>query len=328
MTVTVCVPVWNGEAFVEQTLESVRAQTAPDIAVLISIDLSDDRSVEVCRAFETKDPRFKVVTQPERLGWIGNVNFLLRQVDTEFAQIMPHDDLIEPTYTERLVGKLTGHPDAVVAYSDLRCFGNRNTVLIGPEATGDLFTRTLGFLYENTAAVAWRGVFRSKVLNAGAYHEEVNGAAADQVWLLRLALQGDLVRVPEILYRKRIHDRSVVAGVRSRKGVPTDSHWADHCVSCHRIALAAGQWTDKQKQAVAAACLARALANPIESMASPLTAAADYALRLSGLAAPGSRLLRPADLPEGLRAHLERRYWRGLVRQALRLLLPDRRTRD
>ena len=47
MTVTVCVPVWNGEAFVEETLESVRAQTLEDISVLISVDRSDDRSAEI-----------------------------------------------------------------------------------------------------------------------------------------------------------------------------------------------------------------------------------------------------------------------------------------
>ena len=332
MTVTVCVPVWNGEAFVDETLESVRTQTLGDITVLISVDKSDDRSLDICRAFAAKDPRFRVFAQSARLGWIGNVNWLLRQVNSEFANLLPHDDVITPVYLERLIAKLDSHPKAVLAYCDMLAFGNRDAVLVGPEATGDLFARILDFLYENAAAEAWRGVFRSEVLKKGCYHEEANGAAADQVWLLRLVVQGHLVRVPEILYRKRLHDHSIIAKAITKNGVLTDSHWADHCVSCHRIALAAGQWTHTQKQAIATASLIRALrprdyaglgATPVESMTSLLTSIADYAQRLSGLAPPGSDLMRPTDFPDKLRTYLEHSLWRLLARQAVRKFLPQ-----
>jgi len=328
VTVTVCVPVWNGEAFVEQTLESVRGQTLDDITVLISVDKSDDQSLEICRAVATKDPRFRVFAQSARLGWIANVNWLLRQVNSEFANVLPHDDVITPVYLERLIAKLDSHPEAVLAFCDMQTFGNRDAVRVGPEATGDLFERILNFLYENTAAEAWRGVFRSKVLKQGYYLEEVNGTAADQVWLLRLVVHGHFVRVPEILYRKRLHKDSIVAKSYNENGLPTDSHWADHCVSCHRLALAAGQWTDTQKQAIAAACLTRALSRPVNSMTSLLTSAADYAQRLSGLARPGSDLMRPTDFSDKHRTYFERSLWRLLARKAVRIFLPARRPRE
>ena len=250
MKVTLCVPVWNGEAFVEETLESARTQTLTDISILVSVDSSDDRSAEICSAFAARDPRFEVVVQPARLGWVGNVNWLLRHVQSEYASILPHDDLIMPSYLERLIEELENRPEAILAFCDLRTFGEEERLRIGPAATGDLFTRIVDFLYANTAAEAWRGVFRAKVLKQGCYLEEVNGAAADQVWLFRLAIEGSLVRVPQVLYSKRLHGESVVSKCMTDHGMPTDSHWADHCVSCHRIALSAGRWSEEQRQAI------------------------------------------------------------------------------
>ena len=312
MTVTICVPVWNGEAFVEETLESARTQTHEDISVLISVDRSDDRSAEICRAFAARDSRFQVFEQPDRLGWVDNVNWLLRRVPTEVANILPHDDLIAPAYVERLLAKLEASPDAVLAFSDIETFGRRSLVRAGQEATGDLFTRIVDFLSTIVDAVAWRGVFRTRVLEGGCHLEAVNGAAADQVWLLRLAIAGSLVRVPEVLYRKRLHDQSVVFHAL-KEGMPVDSHWVDHCVSCHRIALAADQWTPEQKQVIGAAVLLRVLRLPnlrrprstaSEVAASLLALATDYASRLSNVAPPGSVPMTAVDVPDRMSALL------------------------
>jgi hypothetical protein len=314
MKVTLCVPVWNGEAFVEETLESARTQTLTDISILVSVDSSDDRSAEICSAFAARDPRFEVVVQPARLGWVGNVNWLLRHVQSEYASILPHDDVIMPSYLERLVEELENRPEAILAFCDLRTFGEEERLRIGPAATGDLFTRIVDFLCANTVAEAWRGVFRAKVLKQGCYLEEVNGAAADQVWLFRLAIEGNLVRVPQVLYSKRLHAESVVSKSMADHGnMPTDSHWADHCVSCHRIALSAGRWSEEQRQAISAAVLMRAMrlrnatafgSTPNETAACLLALAADYMLRLSDLLPLGSRLMTSTDLPDGLRAYL------------------------
>ena len=285
MTVTVCVPVWNGAAFVEETLDSVCSQTMDDIAVLISVDKSDDRSIDICREFAAIDPRLTVFAQAERLGWIGNVNWLMRRVDSEFACLLPHDDVIAPVYLECLMEELRSRPKAVLAHCDISTFGDRNDVLKGREVSGDRFERVLCFLTEITNAVAWRGVFRSEVLKKDCYLESANGAAADQVWLLRLVIAGHLTRVSDTLYRKRLHDQSVIAKTLTKDGVRNDNHWLDHCVSCHNIALAAGPWTDTQRQAISDACFARALLEArTSSMASLSNHIADYARRLSGLA--------------------------------------------
>lgn len=263
MTVTVCIPVWNGAAFVKETLASVAQQTFDDLKINISVDKSDDRSLEIARAFAASEPRAQLFVQTTRLGWIGNVNYLLRNIASEFAAILPHDDVLAPSYYEKLVAKLEAHPEAILAYSDIETFGDSNHVLIGPEVVGKRLTRILDFLQGKMAAIAYRGVFRTKVLDKGCYLEEESGTAADQTWLLRLAIDGDLVRVAEPLYRKRLHEASVCA-------IAMDSHWADHCVACQRIALAAGPWTLSQRWAISAAVLFRATRHALREVASSL----------------------------------------------------------
>ena len=309
MSVTVCIPAWNSEPFIAETLQSVREQTMEAITVLISVDKSDDRTLEICLEFGEQDSRFQVFSQTHRLGWVENVNWLLRRVESDFASILPHDDLISPPYLEKLLATLRLQPEAVLAFCDIATFGEHEAIRVGPEVTGDLFTRTVRFLSSNTMAEAWRGVFRSNVLENACYHEQINGAAADQVWLLRLVIQGCLVRLPETLYRKRLHAGSIVSRAFDERGAPNDAHWVDHCVSCHNIAMAASRWTEPERQAIAFAVLMRVISRvrvrSDEMMTALLADVTDYSLRLSGLIPLGSRFLDPADLPEELTSYLE-----------------------
>ena len=97
LPVTICVPVYNGRAFVGETLGSIQRQGYKNWTVLISDDRSDDGSAEVCRNF-TPDPRFSLCVQPVRLGWIENCNWLLRHADSELVCLVSHDDLLEPDH--------------------------------------------------------------------------------------------------------------------------------------------------------------------------------------------------------------------------------------
>jgi glycosyltransferase involved in cell wall biosynthesis len=95
------VPVYEAEDFIAETLTAVEHQPHARLPVLVSVDASSDGTAEVSRQFE-HDRRFTVHVQPERLGWIANINVLLDRVETDFFFIMPHDDLIEPGYVKAL----------------------------------------------------------------------------------------------------------------------------------------------------------------------------------------------------------------------------------
>ena len=100
---TVCIPAYQAAEFIERTLGCASAQTYAKQRILVSVDVSTDPTAEICRKRARDDPRIEVIAQPKRLGWAGNVNFLLDSVRSEFAFLYFHDDLIEPEYSARLI---------------------------------------------------------------------------------------------------------------------------------------------------------------------------------------------------------------------------------
>jgi hypothetical protein len=179
---TVCIPAWNATGFLAQTLSAVLRQDVPGMRVVVSVDGADSATAAACAPF-LDDPRVACVVQPARLGWVGNTNALIAAVETEFFAIMPHDDLPEAGWLGALHGALAAYPAAIGAYADLEGFGTQQNSFAQPEIVGSSLRRRLMTLLDH-------------------YNCDV---AADTAWLMELACQGELRRVPRVLVRKRYH---------------------------------------------------------------------------------------------------------------------------
>lgn len=239
--VVALVPAYNATGFIEETLRSLAAQTYGSLRVLVSVDRSDDDTAARCAAFARNDQRFSVILQPERLGWIGNTNALLHQADGDLCFFMGHDDLVEPEYVARLAAALLEHPGAVLAFSDLEVRDLvdaseivRYTDLDGVASRTERGRRLLD--YRRPWWAAYRGLFRLHAARrAGGLRPHLCGElAADWPFVLELALLGEFVRVPDVLYRKRY--RSASLSRQWRYGVLP---WMAAYLSCARAIAAA-----------------------------------------------------------------------------------------
>jgi glycosyltransferase involved in cell wall biosynthesis len=228
--VTIGVPVYRGEAFVEEALRSIQAQTFPDFQVLISLDGPDPVGEERCRAF-LADRRFRLVVQPQRQGWVGNLNWLMEQVDTPFWYYHQQDDVVLPHYLETLLSCAEATPEAAVVYCDLEAFGMREGVTVQSSVLGSPVGRLLTLLYDHHPAVAFRGVTRREALAccAGLRPNEVENFAADTTWMAGVARWGELRRVPEVLYRKRYHPENVHTRWAEWPLEKRERAWTAHC---------------------------------------------------------------------------------------------------
>jgi GT2 family glycosyltransferase len=112
--VTVFIPTYNRAPLLPQAVRSVLGQTFDDLRLLISDNASQDETPRVVASFD--DPRIEYVRQPQNLGLLGNQNWFLARVETEFALILGDDDLLYPTLLERTVAELDRHPRAGVAH--------------------------------------------------------------------------------------------------------------------------------------------------------------------------------------------------------------------
>jgi Glycosyl transferase family 2 len=205
-TVTIGVPVFRGELFLEETLRCVQAQTHREMRVLISLDGPQPNDEKICQPF-LKDSRFELIVQPRNLGWVGNINWLMSRVDSPYWVFQQQDDLIDPHYLETLVAHARTNPQAAVVYCDIEAFGAETWKYAQPSVTGSPPARQLALLYSHHPAVALRGLTRLDALRqaGGIPTNEIENFSCDTTWMSAVARWGELLRVPAQLYRKRYH---------------------------------------------------------------------------------------------------------------------------
>lgn len=285
--ITVCVPVDNSAPLIGEALASIAVQTHPGFRVLVSVDPSPDGSLEVCRQWE-RDPRFRIIAQPSRLGWPGNVNWLLDRVTTPRLCVVLPDDRVEPDYLARLAAALDHAPAAVLAYGEVA--GNGLPAGFASESlTGSPCERVCAFLLVHWSGTPWRGVIRTEAaLATDLLDSRRDGFAADVQWLVALAAAGEFLRVPGAIHHERIRDDGITTDWRRLPSPLVDARWMDHAAACLGTALDSRNWEAEERQAIAAAAAVRALSIP--DYPPPFTTAelfqrlGDFALRAAALA--------------------------------------------
>lgn len=113
-TVSIAIPLYNAEAHIGETIESVLNQTFSNFELIVCDDHSTDRSAEIVKRYT--DPRIRYEQNPERLGFFGNWNRCLEVMDAPYCKLLPHDDTLEPTCLEKQVQILDDYPEVALVH--------------------------------------------------------------------------------------------------------------------------------------------------------------------------------------------------------------------
>ena len=239
--VTIGVPIYRGERYLDETLRAIQAQTHRNFTVLMSLDGPDPVCEAICSRY-LADERFRLTIQPARLGWVGNLNWLLGRVSGGFWYFHQQDDLTEPTYLGSLLTLARANPAAALVYCDVQPI-SRISVEVpfqAPSVQGTPFIRQITMLNEHLAAFAFRGLTKAEAVRA-AGPVPTNAACnfgVDITWLAAVARSGELLRLPVALYSKRYHDRNTESGWWEwPEGTKLDA-WTVHCTDMLKAALA------------------------------------------------------------------------------------------
>ena len=100
--ISVIVPVYNVEAYMEKSLDSIRAQTYSNIEVIVIDDASTDESGRICDAYEALDSRFRTLHFPVNRGPSAARNEGIRRAKGSLIAFIDSDDYVEPNLLERL----------------------------------------------------------------------------------------------------------------------------------------------------------------------------------------------------------------------------------
>jgi len=110
--VSICIPVYNGEPYIFEALNSAVNQTYKNLEILIFDNCSTDRTAEIIKSFN--DSRISYHLNDKNYGGLYNHNKCLESANGEFIKLLSADDLLKPEAIEKQVDILINNPDVSI----------------------------------------------------------------------------------------------------------------------------------------------------------------------------------------------------------------------
>jgi len=224
-SVSIGLPVFNGEGYVAEALESLLAQTYGEFELIISDNASTDDTEAICRTYAERDSRVRYHRQERNGGGMWNFNHVVGLARGRYFKWAAHDDICDPTFLERCVDVLDQDSETVWCYTQsakIDPLGRRMTEdpEEGTGARGVVHTseagfprrhhdssspheRFLGVLLGPSWAADFFGVIRTDVLRQTRLIPHCYGG--EKVLTAELALHGPSYEIPETLFFTRVH---------------------------------------------------------------------------------------------------------------------------
>ena len=208
--VSVLIPTYNYAGFLDETIQSVFAQTYTDYELVIVDNHSTDNTDEVVQKY-LADERVTYYKNEKNLGVVGNWNRCLELATGEYIKFVCADDKIHPQMLEKYVPIMDKYPNVSLITCDKLAFGSKNHETITPLThLVDGRTANLHMLIGN---YCWIGeptsvMFRKRDLTVGNFSSEYSQYIDWDMWI-RLLTVGDCYIVPEILSYVRFHPATV-----------------------------------------------------------------------------------------------------------------------
>lgn len=212
-TVSICIPVYNGGGFIDETIRSILAQTYEDFELVVVDNVSSDDTLERLERHAAADQRVRVVDTDEHVGAIGNFRRATAFCTGRYVKLVCADDTLTPACLQRQV-------DALEAYSSASIVASRRAIV---DETGRVLLRHHGLhgmrgLIPGGKAIAQciRGgtnligepaavLMRSEALaQTGSWSDTWPYMTDLELWF-RLLHHGDLVALADSLATFRVH---------------------------------------------------------------------------------------------------------------------------
>lgn len=214
--ISVLMPVFNGENYLKEAVESILNQTYRDFEFLVLDDGSTDDSLKILREYAAKDSRIRVIARENR-GLTFTLNELLSNARGEFVARMDADDVSLPGRFDRQVTFLKENPKVVCvggAYQMIDSEGRYLTTLTPPATDLEIQQLCLGGHTAINHPVAMMRLAAVKLI--GGYDSEHDLVEDLDLWL-RLGEVGELANPPDVQLKYRLHNKSISEGAGQRQ---------------------------------------------------------------------------------------------------------------
>jgi glycosyltransferase involved in cell wall biosynthesis len=236
VAISVIMPAYNAERYVEEAVRSILDQSFTDFEFLIVDDGSTDGTGAILDQLAREDPRIRVIHRVNG-GLVSALNLLVSEARGEFLARMDADDLALPERLGRQIDYLRSHPDCLVVGSVVQVIDPDGDVLCEwfpsrshEELDGANLEGSKGSVLCHPSVM----MRRESVLALGGYREAFYLAEDLDLWL-RMAERGRIANLAEPMLKYRCHPMSIghtqkprqrkvtreaIAEARQRRGLP------------------------------------------------------------------------------------------------------------
>lgn len=204
-------PIYNGERYLEETLNSILSQTYSNYELIISDNASNDKTQDICQSYALKDCRIRYYRNRENIGAVRNFYKVFNLASSEYFKWIADDDVYAPEFLQKCIDVLDHNPSVILCFTKTiiideqsRLVKNLNT-LVDTTSTKP-FERFYSLIRYERLGVQMYGVIRSSALKMMKVYS--NNKFWDYNFLAELCLLGSVYEVPDRLFLHRLHEQS------------------------------------------------------------------------------------------------------------------------
>lgn len=212
--VTICLPTIGRLTYIQETLDSLRAQTLTDYELLILYNGTDTAVSGKLQEMAGLHPGGRVLADPTPMPMFANFNRGLRAARGEYIAFFHDDDVYEPVFLERSLAALDANPSTAFAGSNYliidsasKVTGHRRLIKRTYAQPGHDFIREL--VGRGRGVLPTPGiVFRKSSFDERGWDESLSMHFGDFVVLMQMAEMHDAMLIADPLLRIRLHERN------------------------------------------------------------------------------------------------------------------------
>jgi len=201
--ISVIMSVYNGEAHLRESIESILNQTFKNFEFIIIDDASIDSSLQIIQSYQANDNRIILVRNEKNLGLTKSLNKALTIAKGKFVARQDADDLSLDTRLEKQYKLFIENPDIILISSSASIMDSKGNEIhpkhykLSPEQIGKYLKRQNIIVH---GSVMFR---KNEIIELGGYREQFKYAQDYDLWL-RIIDKQNIYILPEYLYKVRI----------------------------------------------------------------------------------------------------------------------------
>ncbi len=201
--------VYNGEKFLKECIDSVRAQTYPEFEFIITDDCSTDGTWNILKKYQEKDERIILLKNTENRGLTRNLNTMVSLAKGELIARMDADDIAMPDRLEKEHAIFEQFPTVEMVFTDIEIIDDRSDKICNswrPETLEKILGYLDRYIYIVHPSVMMRRDFFSRY---GMYDEAYTTGQDSILWKKAYREGAEFYYLKETLLKYRINPKSV-----------------------------------------------------------------------------------------------------------------------